>query len=359
MCRSPRGAESLVCPAGMSRSHKRPERRDEMLPGLMQTTPLQISGILKFAAAPMASARSSRGSSTSRSGATIMPGLEARAGRAAQALAALGVSRRRPGQLARLEHPPASGAVLRRARHGRGAAHRQSAPVRRADRLHDQPRRKRGAALRPQHARRWSSGSQPQLENVRHFVMLSDETRLDARRGRRGRLRSLAGEQSDGFDWPVFDENSAAFLCYTSGTTGDPKGVLYSHRAVVLHAMAGGLSGAPRLHRLRRDHALLSRSTTPPPGACRSSPRSTAASWCCPCDKMDGASLHELIENEGVTFSGGVPTIWTMYLAHLEETGGRYRHAGEAGDRRLGRAARDGRDLPEAARRRSSGRSGA
>ncbi len=148
----------------------------------------------------------------------------------------------------------------------------------------------------------------PRLSHIEHFVMLCPDE-YDAH----------IAAFPETYDWPVIDENKAAFLCYTSGTTGDPKGVAYTHRSVVLHGIAAGLSGA------------LGFSSTDVIMPCQSLYHATAwglpfagaingAKFVLPCDKFDGASLQELIKAEGVTFSGGVPTIWTMYLDHLAKT---------------------------------------
>jgi len=128
--------------------------------------------------------------------------------------------------------------------------------------------------------------------------------------------------EADGdFAWKAFDENTAAGMCYTSGTTGNPKGVLYSHRSNVLHSMmaqqpdAMGLSSRDRLlpivplfHANGWGLAL----TCPMAGAAMVMPGA----------KMDGASVFELLTQEKVTFSAAVPTVWLMLLQHLEKEGG-------------------------------------
>ncbi|MBU6371808.1 MAG: long-chain fatty acid--CoA ligase [Alphaproteobacteria bacterium] len=162
----------------------------------------------------------------------------------------------------------------------------------------------------------------PQLTHVRTFVMLSGEGAHAA--GAVGALcyEALIAAEQDGFVWPTVDENAGAVLCYTSGTTGDPKGVLYSHRAVVLHAMASGLASAFGFSAFDVVMPCSSMFHATAWGLPFAAPIN-GCKLVLPCEKMDGASLQELIVSEGVTFSGGVPTIWTMYLAHLQQTGQR------------------------------------
>ena len=130
----------------------------------------------------------------------------------------------------------------------------------------------------------------------------------------------LVGAQDGDYVWPLFDENTASSLCYTSGTTGNPKGVLYSHRSTVLHSW--GACMADTL-------ALCAQDTILPVV-----PMFHANAWAIPyaapmCGAklvmpgagMDGKSVFELLENERVTMTAGVPTVWLMLLAYMREEG--------------------------------------
>lgn len=132
----------------------------------------------------------------------------------------------------------------------------------------------------------------------------------------------LAG-QDDRLDWPEFDENTAAFLCYTSGTTGDPKGVLSSHRSVTLHALAANQPDAFGLGAQDIVMPVVPMFHVNAWGLPFIAPMS-GASLVLPGARLDGASLFRLIEDHGVTFAAGVPTIWLGLLNHLRDTGARF-----------------------------------
>jgi len=123
--------------------------------------------------------------------------------------------------------------------------------------------------------------------------------------------------QSDSYQWPQFDENSASSMCYTSGTTGNPKGVVYSHRSTLLHAWGAALPDT--LNISSRDCILP---VVPMFHAnAWAVPYSAAAvgtKLVFPGGAMDGKSIYELIESEKVTMAAGVPTVWQMLLGHLE-----------------------------------------
>ena len=157
------------------------------------------------------------------------------------------------------------------------------------------------------------------LRTVKHFVAMTDRAHMPAASKIPGLLcyEELLEAENDGFVWPEFDENHASSLCYTSGTTGNPKGVLYSHRSTVLHTFAIALPDALNLS--ARDTILP---VVPmfhvnawglPYAACM-----TGAKLVFPGPGLDGKSLYELFETEGVTLSAGVPTVWQGLLGYVQ-----------------------------------------
>src|SRR5215217_2505301 len=120
--------------------------------------------------------------------------------------------------------------------------------------------------------------------------------------------------------WGGFDENTACGLCYTSGTTGDPKGVLYSHRSNFLHTlltMTGDVMGITNKDVILPVVPMFHANAW---GVAFSAP-AVGAKMVMPGAKMDGASIYELLETEGVTFSAAVPTVWQMLLTHVNDGG--------------------------------------
>ena len=157
------------------------------------------------------------------------------------------------------------------------------------------------------------------MTTVRHYIAMCDADKLPVDSGIPGlqSYESWIGAQSDEYSWPEFDENSASSMCYTSGTTGNPKAVLYSHRSTMLHAFAGALPDA--LNMSARDCVL----PVVPMFHVNAwgLPYSAAMTGCkmvFPGPAMDGKSIFELIESEKVSFAAGVPTVWQMMLAHMQ-----------------------------------------
>jgi acyl-CoA synthetase (AMP-forming)/AMP-acid ligase II len=160
----------------------------------------------------------------------------------------------------------------------------------------------------------------PHCPQVRTWICLSDAANMPSMGSLNDVLcyEELIAAHDDEFSWPQFDERAAAALCYTSGTTGNPKGALYSHRSIVLNALSACLPGLV---------SLSPRDTILP-----AVPMFHVNGWCIPYaapiggatlvlpgQRLDAPSLYELLENEKVTVTAGVPTIWIALMRHMEQ----------------------------------------
>jgi fatty-acyl-CoA synthase len=134
---------------------------------------------------------------------------------------------------------------------------------------------------------------------------------------------SFIAAGSERIEWPRFDEKTAAGLCYTSGTTGDPKGVLYSHRSTLLHAYAGNMADTTSHRATDVVLPVVPLFHVCGWGVPYQVPM-VGASLVMPGPKLDGASIHRLCEQEGVTAMAGVPTVWMGLLKYLRESGNRF-----------------------------------
>ncbi len=160
----------------------------------------------------------------------------------------------------------------------------------------------------------------PKLKTVKGYFVLTDADNVgDAGEGA-STYDELIASESDVFEWPEFDENTAVTMCYTSGTTGDPKGVVYSHRALVLQSFAACL---PTAMSVMEGDTLL-------PVVPMFHVNAWNVPYSClmigvkqvyPGPKLDGESLFELLDTEKVTYSAGVPTVWLNLLQYLKKTG--------------------------------------
>jgi acyl-CoA synthetase (AMP-forming)/AMP-acid ligase II len=165
---------------------------------------------------------------------------------------------------------------------------------------------------------------QPLFQSIEGYVILTDDAHMPATKLPNARsYESLIASEPDTFEWPEFDERTASSLCYTSGTTGDPKGVLYSHRSTILHCYAMAL---PDASGLSGNDVLL-------PVV----PMFHVNAWGLPYTAImlgvklvfpgpkmgDPPTLQSLIEEEQVNFAAGVPTVWQGLVGYLDQTGKR------------------------------------
>lgn len=162
-----------------------------------------------------------------------------------------------------------------------------------------------------------------QCPSVKHWIALSDAAQMPTA----GETRLLCYEEllaaePATFVWPTLDEHAAAALCYTSGTTGNPKGVLYSHRATLLHALSSALPDSLSLSAREIVAPIVPMFHVNAWGL----PYSAAlvgAKLVLPGAGLDGESVFRLFEQEGVTFSAGVPTVWLSLQQYMQQTGKR------------------------------------
>jgi len=157
----------------------------------------------------------------------------------------------------------------------------------------------------------------PLLKSVKGFVAMTDRAHMPKTKGWLCYEELIEKESAD-FGWPSFDERTAACLCYTSGTTGNPKGALYAHRSTMIHAYAAALPDALNLS--ARDVVLpvvpmFHVNAWGLPYSCAM----VGAKMVFPGPHLDGRSLHELFEAEEVTMSAGVPTVWLGLLNFMKE----------------------------------------
>lgn len=158
----------------------------------------------------------------------------------------------------------------------------------------------------------------PHCPTVKRWVLMIDEDKMPAEPPVDGLLNyeALLKAQTDEYVWPDFDENSACTLCYTSGTTGNPKGILYSHRSTMLHAMMSNCADAIALTRKDTILPVVPMFHVNAWGL----PYAALMTGCklvMPGPQLDATSIYDLLENERVTVAAGVPTIWLGLINHV------------------------------------------
>ena len=165
------------------------------------------------------------------------------------------------------------------------------------------------------------AGARSMLPKLERLIVMTDRANMPEIEGALCYEDLIAAEPAQA-EWGGFDENTACGLCYTSGTTGDPKGVLYSHRSNFLHTLItlqADVMGASVRETILAIVPMFHANAW---GLAFSAP-AVGAKLVMPGSRMDGPSIHHLLESEEVTYSAAVPTVWSMLLQHLRATGGR------------------------------------
>lgn len=160
-----------------------------------------------------------------------------------------------------------------------------------------------------------------QLKTVKGFIIMTDRAHMPETTLKNAHCYEEIVEAETGdYTWAEIDENDACGLCYTSGTTGNPKGVLYSHRSNVLHALIGGSADVMGLRSVDVVLPVVPMFHANAWALAFSAPMA-GAKLVMPGSKMDGESIYELLDNEKITTTAAVPTVWLMLLQHLQKTG--------------------------------------
>jgi acyl-CoA synthetase (AMP-forming)/AMP-acid ligase II len=292
-----------------------------MLTGLMMNRPLSISSIIDYAAEVHGNAEivsaNAHGEVSRRTYAATLP----RIARLAHALRAMGI---KPGdRVATLAFNSARHFELYYAISGIGAVCHTINPRLFPDQLEYIVRHAGDRIL-------FFGGvvadlvrkMRPQWPVDLQYVAMEDAKATAAIDGIPGLLayEDLLAGQPDTITWPQFDENAACGLCYTSGTTGEPKGVLYSHRSTLLHAFGTALATS-KLHGMgKRLLPIVPLFHVNAWGMPYTAPL-TGTSIVMPGPRLDGASLFDLMDSEGVTGSLGVPTVWRGLITEIQKRG--------------------------------------
>lgn len=164
------------------------------------------------------------------------------------------------------------------------------------------------------------------LGPVKGYVVLTDAAHMPKTSLKNAvAYEDLIAENDGDFAWKQFDENTAAGLCYTSGTTGNPKGVLYSHRSNVLHTLAVNTADAVGMRAIDTMMPIVPMFHANAWSIAFGAP-AAGAKLVLPGAKMDGESICELLTGERVTVTAAVPTVWLAFLEHLRKTGLRPEH---------------------------------